>query len=170
MAATYEPIATITTTSSTSGNVHTFSGIPGTYTDLVLIVAADVSSSPGYGTTIRFNSDSGTNYGQAYFYGNGTSTFANQRSGQNGMYLSYGTGVGTSAPNVSIVHIQNYASTNIKKSAIIKTAVTDPTYPGVEVTIGIWDSTAAITSITYNSPVSVIASGSTLTLYGIKAA
>ncbi len=170
MAKTYEPIATFTTTSNTSGNVYTFTSIPQTYTDLVLIVAADVTSSPGYGTSLRFNSDSGNNYGTSYFYGNGTSPFANQRSAQNGAYISYGTGVGGSVPNVAIINIQNYTSTNIKKSCVIKSAQFDATYQGVELSITVWDSTSAITSITYVSPVTVITAGSTLSLYGIKAA
>lgn len=170
MAATYEPIATTTTTSNASGNIHTFSSIPSTYTDLVLVIAADVSSSPGYGTGIRFNGDSGNNYGQNYMTGSGTSATANARSAQNAMYLSYAVGAGGSVPNIYIASIHNYASSNVRKSAVIKAAVFDTTYPGVEVTVGVWDSTSPITSITYISPTSVIASGSTLTLYGIKAA
>jgi hypothetical protein len=63
---TYEPIAT-NTLSSSQGTV-TFASISASYTDLVLITVAKLASGTS-GMKLRFNSDSGANYGNTYLYG-----------------------------------------------------------------------------------------------------
>ncbi len=59
MAATYTPIASATLAASTSS--ITFSSIPATYTDIVVVIN-DINSTGSFDTNIRFNGDSGSNY------------------------------------------------------------------------------------------------------------
>jgi hypothetical protein len=61
MAITYEPIATATLGTATAS--VTFSTISGSYTDLVLVIQRRYGySNKWYATSIRFNSDTGSNY------------------------------------------------------------------------------------------------------------
>ena len=70
MPATYEPIAT--TTLGSAVNSFTFSSIPNTYTDLVLVVVVPTAASSGtFG--LRFNSDTASNYSHTTLSGNGSS-------------------------------------------------------------------------------------------------
>jgi len=79
MASTYTPIAT-TTASGSSGTI-TFSGISGSYTDLILIYAAkDGNSSTEGNANIQFNSDTGSNYSYTNLYGNGSSAGSSRAS------------------------------------------------------------------------------------------
>ena len=66
---TYTPIAT--TTLGSAATSYTFTSIPSTYTDLVLV--GNLSSSSNTNISIRIYSDSGTNYSNTYLTGvNGT--------------------------------------------------------------------------------------------------
>lgn len=78
MTATYESIET-TTLGSAAANI-TFSSIPSTYTDLVVVytLKAETASADIY---MRFNSDSGSNYSNTILWGNGTSAGSNRFSG-----------------------------------------------------------------------------------------
>ncbi len=156
MTATYESIFTATSSSSTT---ITFTDIPSTYTDLVLVISGANSASSV--KSIRFNNTS-TNYqvtsvlgiGSSYLYGgqyNNESYLDASNAGSN--------------PYVTVVHINNYASTNIKKRYLSKHG---SGRTSVDIMIGGWDSTAAINRI------DVIISGnnfgsSVFSLYGIKA-
>ena len=68
---TYTPIATQTLGSSAAS--VTFSSIPGTYTDLMLISFAQGQASGGDNRLVlQFNGDTATNYSSTYLIGNGT--------------------------------------------------------------------------------------------------
>ena len=73
---TYVAIAT-NTLGSAAASV-TFSSIPGTYTDLVIVTQAISATADNVG--IRFNSDSGSNYSQTWLSGNGTSAISSRYS------------------------------------------------------------------------------------------
>ena len=76
MAITYEPIAT--TTLGTSASSVTFSTIPGTYTDLVLVVAG--TSAATNGNEMQFNGDTGNNYSFTLLYGTGSAAVSSRNS------------------------------------------------------------------------------------------
>jgi hypothetical protein len=62
----------------------------------------------------------------------------------------------------------NYANTTTYKTVLTRA---NAAASGVDASVGLWGSTAAITSITFDLPlVRTISTGSTFTLYGIKAA
>ena len=155
--ATYTPIATYTAASTQS--TITFSSIPSTYTDLVLVT--NILDSNGY-SVMRFNSDSGNNYSRTWMYGNGTTAGANRGSNISGLDLKAATS-GSELP-VCTVHIMNYSNTTTYKSVLIRQA-----YASNEVAayVGLWRSTSAISTITITNN---ILTNSTFSLYGITAA
>jgi hypothetical protein len=167
MPATYEPIAT--TTLSSAQTQVTFSSIPSTYTDLVLISNASIS---GYVASmyLRFNSDSGSNYNNTRMYGDGSSAQSDRPSTPQ-TELGFAIAGSEATPKtVAVTNIQNYANTIPTKSVISR-----GNWFGNYVSIyaGLWNSTAAINRIDIyfrlvGSDTAV--SGSTFTLYGIKAA
>lgn len=160
MPATYEPIATTTLTSAQSS--VTFSSISGSYTDLVLIVAGTVNTNSYF--TLRLNGDTNTNYSNTEMDGNGTSASSNRNTSNNYMYNG---SVFTTQTNI-ITQIQNYSN-----STTYKTILTRSNNAGsiVKASVGLWRSTSAITSLEIGTGgANTYSSGSTFTLYGIKAA
>jgi len=164
---TYQPIAS-QTLSSAAASV-TFSGIPQTYTDLVVVINGSMSAS---GATIyaRLNGDTGSNYSVTYIGGNGTSAYSNRSSnnsngiGLGGFEAGFSTGMFT-----NIVHFQNYSNSTTNKTVLSRWS--DPSSGGeVEAFVGLWRNTTAITSIEIrNNGGHNFNSGSTFNLYGIDA-
>lgn len=162
---TYTPIATFTVTSAQAS--YTFSSIPSTYTDLVLItVLKDTTSDSGSYISVGNGSvDTGSNYSDmrvvAYPATNKV-TQSNNNTGSVGLgnYTTNGFAVG-------ITNFMNYANTTAYKNIIGKESA-DSTY--VQMQYGTWRSTSAINIIQVLSAGSTFAVGSTLTLYGIAAA
>jgi hypothetical protein len=159
--ATYFPIAT-TTLGSAQASV-TFSSISGAYTDLVLIINGG-NASGNYATAFRFNGDTGSNYSVTRLYGNGTTATSDRGASQSFIYL---LAAGQNNLNgVQIINIQNYSNSTTYKTTISRSNTAGNTV-GAEV--GLWRSTAAITSIVLAPEFSVNwLSGTTFTLYGIE--
>jgi hypothetical protein len=162
--ATYEPIAT-TTLGSAQSSV-TFSSIPGTYTDLVVVIDSAMTAGSTSNLGMQFNSDTGsnTNYSSTRLLGDGSAA----SSGRN-TSTSYGM-IGDVDTNkfVSINHIMNYANTTTYKTFLSRTGNAGA-YLGAYVSL--WRSTAAITTVVLKQPGgSTFVSGSTFTLYGVLAA
>jgi hypothetical protein len=160
MTATYEKIDS-TTLTSTSSSV-TFSSIPGTYTDLVLIQNSIATSE--FNIWVRFNSDTGNNYSYTYFVGDGAGSGETGRS-SNYSYMDAG-GTNTSPATTAIFYINSYSNTTTFKNLFSRVGSTSKV---LGMYIGMWRSTSAITSVTTLASTSTFASGSTFTLYGIKA-
>jgi hypothetical protein len=158
---TYVALDKITLGTATS--TITFSSIPQTYTDLVMVFDGTAASATYSG--IRFNGDTGNNYSYTYLAGNGSTAVSSRSSNNPEMYTSTGNTVTTSQNN-TIVHIQNYSNTSTFKTALIRNNSTT-----VETTaaVGLWRNTAAITSVTFKTPGTNFAAGSTFSLYGISA-
>jgi hypothetical protein len=164
MPLTYEPIAT-TTLGSAQSSV-TFSSISGSFTDLILVISA--TTSVNNAPTMRLNNDTGNNYSNTALVGNGSAASSNRTSNQSVLY--YGgwiSGFDTSGGN-AIIHLMNYSNTTTNKTILNRFSVAGIEVDGV---VGLWRNTAAINRI----DLSVLggatySSGSTFTLYGIKAA
>lgn len=168
MPATYEPIAT-TTLGSTTSSV-TFSSIPQTYTDLVLVSNNVKSLAAGATILIRFNNDSSSIYSMTELYGN-TSAASVRYNAQTAIPIQYFIGVGTANEGVvNITNIMDYTNTTTFKTVLAReNNQPDPNYPGAGMIAGVWRSTAAIDRIDLLGN-SSFTSGSIFTLYGIKAA
>lgn len=160
---TYEPIATTTLTSAQTG--VTFSSISGSYTDLVLVANVKVTGQPGRNATVQFNSDTGSNYSFSAVYGDGSSASSFRVSTISyGRLANFGTGIGN-----AIAQFQNYSNTTTYKTWLSRS---NDGGVGVLAFANLWRNTAAISTIALSNFGNSlnIASGSTFTLYGIKAA
>jgi hypothetical protein len=164
MTATYEKIAT-TTLGSTASDI-TFSSITGSYTDLVLIENGKVSAGGGSYSRIRFNSDTGSNYSATYIYGNGTAAGSDRYSNQTFIPVNYVAAIETNFNHNSIINIQNYSNSTTYKTVLARS---NNAATATDAAVALWRSTSAITSITYYLNSGSWATGSTFTLYGIKA-
>jgi hypothetical protein len=165
MALTYEPIATQTLGSAAAS--VTFSTIPGTYTDLVLICNAKMASNETL--MLRYNSDTATNYSDTYLNGNGTAAASARTTNNTKQDLVY-TGSGKNTEFFTVIcNILNYTNTTTNKTTLIRSSAANSEATAI---VSLWRATpAAITTITLlGNNSSNIASGSTFTLYGIKAA
>lgn len=161
MAVTYEPIASVSPSASSTVE---FSSIPGTYTDLVLVYHL-THSSGDQNLRLRFNSDTASNYSFTQLYGTGSSAGSVQGSSQTNIRLDWYGYPGTSERAIGIIQIQSYANTNVNK-----TVLNASRRPGVglDQTVGLWRSTNAITTVTILSNSGTVTG--TASLYGIKAA
>ena len=158
---TYTALATITLSSSASS--VTFSSIPSTYRDLVLVVNATQAASKN--VQMRINGDSGSNYSDVIAFGYSGGTVSNSASGAQ-IRLSTSS-IGSNWQTT--VQIQDYSATD-KHKTILQRENTDTTY--VKMLAGRWASTSAVTSISlgsYTGDTGDFASGSTFSLYGIEA-
>lgn len=160
MAVTYDSLAT--TTLGSNQSIVTFSSISGNYTDLVLIVSGTYTSGGTNDSVLQFNSDTNSNYSWTRLLGNGSAASSNRTTNDTG--INFGL-ISSTNQSTSIAHIQNYANTTANKTVIGRGASTE--YVGA--VVGLWRTNNAITSITIRSA-ATHASGTTFTLYGIKAA
>ena len=167
MAATYEPIATQTLGSSVSS--VTFSSIPQTYTDLVIVQSAFVANQMD--TRLQFNGDTGSNYSWTVLFGSGSAAGSYRESNKTAIPTGYYSQIDISpATSTFIIQIMNYSNATTNKTVLTR-GNNAASGRGVDAIVGLWRSTAAITSVALNVDAShQYTSGSTFTLYGIKAA
>lgn len=164
MAATYEPIATTTLGSAASS--ITFSSIPGTYTDLRLVVVSSgfASASTGAAIGLVFNSDTGSLGSTTRLYGDG-STVTSTRATANNASCRLLIHTSTSNPSLFTWDVFSYAGSTNKTS--LGTASTDYNGSGLASTaVGLWRNTSAITAVEIRPTIS-FNSGTVATLYGI---
>lgn len=169
MPTTYEPIAT-TTLGSAASSV-TFSSIPSTYTDLILVVSG--SSTTGTNARMRVGNgsvDTGSNYSFTSLDGNGTSALSYRFTSETSYAMEWYSQFSTAPGNVTteITHIMNYANTTTYKSILVRSNLVAT---GVSAGVGLWRSTSAINVLNYFcASATTFAAGFTATLYGVKAA
>jgi hypothetical protein len=164
MPSTYTPIATTTGTGSSAS--VTFSSIPATYTDLVLIVSGTLVSGGDSGVELRFNgtSPSSSSYSGTTIGGDGSSASSSRQS--NVAACNSGL-ISSTAVGNSIIHIMNYANTTTYKTVLGRGNLP---HLLTRATVYLWrDTPAAI------NQVQVLAGGNfststTFTLYGVKSA
>ena len=171
MPKTYEPIATNTLGSAATD--ITFSSIPSTYTDLVLVTATFGSRAANADSlAIRFNSDTGSNYSYTYIIGDANGAASGRASSQTNIWCGNFSSNNVANPSPIIIQIQNYANTTTFKTVLARqNAIAGGGYTSTGINVGLWRSTTAINSITVRSETgSNFSAGSTFTLYGIKAA
>jgi hypothetical protein len=158
---TYTPIATYTASGTPTS--YTFTSIPGTYTDLIIIVDGYMATGSGAYIAVQFNGDTGSNYSTTDLSGNGSTAqsarFTSQTSGIIGAFYS-------SQANI-ICSIQNYANSTTYKTAISRSNASSN---NTRADVNLWRSTSAITSVKVLAQSDTIANGTTMTLYGITAA
>lgn len=161
---TYSTIAT--TTLGSTANSYTFTSIPSTYTDIILICAFATDFASSINVNCGSGSiDTGTNFSWTYLRGDG-STASSSRGSNDTRIFSGEFNTGNEQGNL-IVHWQNYSNTTTNKTSISRFNSASKT---AQTTVGLWRNTAAINQIRVTAPGNNLAAGSTLTLYGITAA
>jgi hypothetical protein len=154
---TYTALATVTL-GSTATSV-TFSSIPATYRDLVLVYTGTTSG--GEEVRLRYNGDSGSNYSFVQMNGNGSSATSSAET----TTFAHGGVIYTTQGNL-IVEIMDYSATDKHKTGITRSTAPANT---AAVFAHRWANTAAITSVQISIPASVFNIGFTFSLYGVIA-
>lgn len=158
-----EAISSITLSAAQSS--VQFNNIPGTYTHLQLR-GFNVSGSAIASLSIRFNSDTGSNYARHNLEGTGSSAIAEASPNDTIIRAAY-TG-GTSNPSVFVMDILDYANTNKFKTTRSLSGIDQNGSGYVNLWSGLWRSTNAITNIDVFHGNSTFNADSSFTLYGIK--
>lgn len=156
---TYEAISTQTLGSAAAS--VTFSSIPSTYTDLVLVATGN--SSTLVDTYLRFNGDSTSGlYSTTRLYGTGSTAASDRFSSQNQILAG---DFNTASNSVAIIQINNYSNTTTNKTSLIRSNIANSI---VFANVGLWRNTAAITSVIMSTSSGTFSTGSTFSLYGVK--
>lgn len=167
MAKTYEPIATNTVTGSTTTAV-TFSSL-GAYTDIQIVMNATSVGASDYAAVLTFNGDTGSNYSTTQMRGTGSAAQSNRATSASSIVLTTNYSI-MQTPSTILIMLQNYANTTTYKTTLSRFSQVNPAGGTAAAIVGLWRNTAAITSLTITISGDFFASGSTFTLYGIKAA
>ena len=163
MPQTYESIATQTL--SPTATTVTFSSIPSTYTDLVVVCAYNRVSG-GNNISMRLNGDT-TNYSETYIEGDGTNVVSGRNANDSNMRIAFIVGGTGTSQSTMIINLQNYSNTTTYKTVLTRYSEGST---GVGASVGLWRSTASINSVEIGCAGINFATGSTFTLYGIAAA
>jgi hypothetical protein len=161
---TYTPLATVTLSSSASS--VTFSNIPSSYRDLIVVVTG--TNSANAFITLRLNGDTGSNYSMVWMQGSGLGSSSNSVTSQVEIITS-ANNVGT-ALKTALINIMDYSATDKHKTLL---ATTNGENGGTRLTAGLvarWANTSAINSVrVYDGNGSSYLAGSTFNLYGVLA-
>lgn len=154
---TYIPLATYTVTGATLASV-TFTSIPQTYRDLVLVVAGRISVSAAE-IEVHLNGAT-TGYTDVDMVGFGSGTPTSTAGSKSVIVM-------TSGQNVSTVQIMDYSATDKHKTMLSRSSAADNRVRAAAVR---YASTSAITQIKVgDEPASVnLLQGTTISLYGVN--
>ena len=153
-------VALATQTGNGSATSITFSSIPATYTDLVLV--ANIFTTVNANETLRVNGDTGNNYSTTSLYGTGTSALSSRGSNNNAMTFQSEVFSTSTVSALTVFNFMNYANTTTYKTVISRSSQANR---AAETQVNLWRSTAAINSITIAG--ATFTSDATFTLYGI---
>lgn len=140
-----------------------FTGIPGNYTDLMLVCSMG-STGVTSGSYVRLNGDTGSNFSSTLLYGTGSVAGSNRQSSVVRAITTNRIPQNALAPVA--FHIMSYASTNVFKTWM---TLGGDYSQFVECSVALWRSTAAVTSITVTAdPGTNVVTGSTFSLWGVR--
>jgi hypothetical protein len=163
--ATYIALANYTVAGSAKADI-TFSSIPATYRDLVLVADnLKTSSAGGENVYMNLNSDNNTgNYSLVTMSGSGSGTNSANRTDGASIILGYNAGPSTTAALSMQVHFMDYSATDKHKTILCRGSNAGV---GVMASATRWANTNAITSIKIFAEATSFAVGTTFALYGI---
>ena len=162
---TYTPISSYTF--ATAAANYTFTSIPQTYTNLVLVCNA-IAESTAFHIYCQLNSDTASNYSDTGFYGDGASAGTWRDSSQAQCRLTYAAAVRATSPSTVITNFQNYTNATTYKALLTRESRASD---GAGTIVGLWRATpAAITSIKLYTSTANFGIGTVMSLYGIAAA
>ena len=166
----YESIASFT---PTSGSSVTFTSIPATYKHLQIRYNILLSANNGQ-IQLRLNNDTGNNYTRQWFTSvmPSSSAAGGDTPASNVIIQGIYDGTVSTYANVGIIDIHNYSSTAQTKVIRSFSGANDNTTTrgNIELLLGMWNNTNAVTDITLLITNANYQTGSSLALYGIKGA
>ena len=143
----------------------TFSSIPATFTDLVLVYSLRSANRNDFG--VRFNGST-ANFSNRFLQGNGSSASSGTGYG-NFLGVMVSSSWTASTFGSGQLYIPNYAGSSAKSWSVDAVSENNATESYQLIIAGLWNQTAAITSLEiYQQQGDNIASGSSATLYGIR--
>ena len=144
----------------------TFSSL-GSYEHLQVRISQRSTRTSDSTLFLQFNSDTGANYSNYEMHGVGSTAAATGHTGYNQIYLWNGPGTNTVSTGycTKIVDILDYRNAN--KNTTISCLNGEPPVTGVWAGTGLWDSTAAVTTLYFYMYSGDIARGSEFTVYGL---
>ena len=155
---TYTPIASIVSSSNASS--VTFTGIPQTYTDLILNISVKHSSTVE-NHRLRFNGDTSASYADLRIFGTGTAAYTDSRENATSILLGE---MSTGQFGADKWFIPQYKNTSFHKRIIGRSGNIGG---NAQAGTGEYRSYDAITSITVLAGSGNFVNGSTFNLYGI---
>ena len=175
----YESIATVSVGSGGASSIS-FTSIPNTYTHLqIRYIAASTRATYGFDQLyMQVNSDTGSNYSAHQLAGTGSVATATAYSSVTSMLVG-DRGIGAAMPSTfgaGVMDILDYANTNKYKTiralnGVDNNGTYDGTYyPYITFMSGLWQSTSAITGVSFTAQNGNFKQYSHFALYGIKAA
>lgn len=158
-------ISTITVGAGGAASID-FTSIPGTYTDLMVVLSGQASNANTDGN-VTFNGLT-TNLSSRQLYGSGSATGSANNASK---ILSYAlanasTYTANTFSNVTI-YVPNYAGSTNKSVSIDAVVENNATAAFQSLIAGLWASTAAITQVTLKADTGNLVQYSTASLYGI---
>jgi hypothetical protein len=153
---TYVPITNYTV-SGTSTTLITFNSFSG-YSDLVMRIQGTSTGN----ARLRFNSDSGSNYGWTILTGDGSTASSVRTNSDTSAITSYYGGNGIVTAN-----IMNYSDTSKYKMVLSRAGASGG---GTDLVIGRWNNSSAITTITVQVNTAgsgTFSDGTNITIWGI---
>jgi hypothetical protein len=161
----YESIATTTVGSGGAASIS-FTSIPSTYQHLQIRFMGVASSATDY--TMRFNSDTGSNYRGHYLYSDGATAFTGQTFGGVTTRLDFLFNGFSTVNGVMVCDILDYTNTN-KYTTTRGLGGYDNNGTGQSTMLsGLWMNTAAINNISITPDSGTFSQYSSFALYGIK--
>jgi len=151
----------------------TFSSIPSTYTDLVVLVSARSASggSTSDNVALRLNGST-TTYSYTFLSGNGSAAASGRSTTPNEQFagdMSGSAGTSNTFSNIEI-YVPSYTSSTNKIQSITSAQENNTTAAFIRNIAGLWSNTASVTSLSlryFGGGVDFV-SGSRFDLYGIK--
>lgn len=160
-------------TASGSSNQFSFTNIPQTYQDLLVVVYARSTGAVTTTTTnMVINGDSSSsNYSRTILKGDGSSATSSRDTNFSQAYGLDGLPGASSTSGIfssAEIHILNYANTSTYKTMLSRQAA-DLNGSGLtELYVTLWRSTSSVQYFYINTNSGNYASGSTIALYGIR--
>ena len=154
-------------TASSTVTSFSFTSIPGTYRDLVLVLQPNWQSQ-GWQMRMTINNDSTSTYASVTASGNGSSTDSrDQSAGQHYFELPFDTGFGAAGyGNLMIMQAMDYAQTDKHKTFLFRTN-NQGTYNIVQMVAARVATTSALSSIEFTISGSNLLAGTSAKLFGI---
>jgi hypothetical protein len=167
MAAGNTYVAIDSQTLSSAAATVTFSSIPGTYTDLVLVMNAKLSAGGAANDLLRVGAgsiDTGSNYSVTGVYGTGGTAGSLRQTSSTFINLD---DITSTSFTVNIINFMNYANTTTYKPILFRSSAPQS---NCQAFIGMWRSTSAINTIQITAGASTFVADSTFSIYGIASA